>query len=80
MKTSLLTLGAGVGINWAVDKLAFRDQTAGVLTHGANILGPAILLSNYKPQIKLGVIVGSHVLARIAEMPSKDHLERSLKK
>lgn len=80
MKTSLLTLGAGVGINWAVDKLAFRDQTAGVLTHGANILGPAILLSNYKPQIKLGVIVGSHVLARIAEMPSKDHLESSFKK
>ncbi len=80
MKTSLLTLGAGVGINWAVDKLAFKDQTAGVLTHGANIFGPAILLSNYKPQIKLGVIVGSHVLARIAEKPSSDHLESSFKK
>lgn len=80
MKTSLLTLGTGVGINWAVDKLAFKDQTAGILTHGANIFGPAILLSTYKPQVKLGVIVGSHVLARIAEMPSNEHLESSFKK
>ncbi|CAN5153136.1 hypothetical protein BH11CYA1_BH11CYA1_16900 [soil metagenome] len=80
MKTSLMTLGAGIGINYGVDKIFFRDQTAGVLTHGANILGPAILLSNFKPQIKLGVIVGSHLLARIAEKPSEKHWESSYKK
>jgi len=80
MKTSLLTLGAGVGVNWAIDKVAFSGQTAGTLTHGANIFGPAILLSSFKPQVKFGVIVGSHLLARIAERPSNQHLESSYKK
>ncbi len=77
VKTALLTLGAGVGANWAVDRLFFNGQNTGMTTHAANIFAPAILISDFNPKIKFGVIAGSHLLARISEIPKYKHLERT---
>ena len=77
MKKSLLTLGAGVGANWAIDRVFFNGQDTGAFTHAANIFAPAILLTDFNPKLKFGVIAGSHLLARISEIPKYKHLERT---
>jgi hypothetical protein len=77
MKKSLLTLGAGVGANWLMDRVFFNGQDTGMTTHTANILGPGILLSKFNAPVKFGVIAGSHLLARISEIPRYKHLERT---
>ncbi len=77
VRTALLTLGAGVGANWAIDRLFFNGQNTGMTTHAANIFAPAILLSDFNPKLKFGVIAGSHLLARISEIPKYKHLERT---
>lgn len=67
MKRSMMVLGAGVGTNYQMDKMFFDKAVPGMLTHAANIGAPAILLTGFNAKVKFGVIVGSHLAARLAE-------------
>lgn len=65
--TAVKTIGLGLAINYGINRVFFDKDVPGALTYGADIASPMILFSGFSPKAKLGVIVGSHIVAKVLE-------------
>lgn len=70
--SSLLTLGAGEVINFAMDRTTFKGTPHSLRTIISDMVAPAIVFAKVPVQYKLLVVVATHLLNRNLDKHTKD--------